>query len=189
MYFQTLDDKTECVGVYKDGRLHFDDVPAGLERTWRPGGFVNDESIEYAWLICGGQSLEETCPDDMIEEYRANIRKMNAFYKSFKIAKIDFNEHCIFDLLPHDSLVKFCEIKNKITQHVFENYEKPENYAFMADVARLAHKIRYQNLNVDASDCKSLFVNTNNRIGMQKVLDLSQYIDYNIYGTVSPRRS
>ncbi len=187
MYFQTLDDKTECVGVYKDGRLHFDDVPAGLERTWRPGGFVNDKDIEYAWLICGGQSLEETCPDDMIEEYRANIRKMNAFYKSFKIAKIDFNEHCIFDLMPHDSLVEFCEIKNKITQHVFENYEKPENYTFMVDVARLVYKIRYQNLNIDASDCKSLFVHTNNRIGMQKVLDLSQYIDYNIYGTVTGR--
>ena len=27
MIFQTLDDKTECVGVYVDGKLHFDKIP------------------------------------------------------------------------------------------------------------------------------------------------------------------
>ena len=35
MYFQTLDDKGECVGVYKDGKLYFQDLPTGLERTWK----------------------------------------------------------------------------------------------------------------------------------------------------------
>ena len=128
MYFQTLDDKTECVGVYKDGRLHFEEMPTDLNRTWRPGGFVNHSAIEYAWLVCGGASLEEACPDDLLQEYKASVRKMKAFYKSFKIAKIDFGEHCIFDLIPPDSLIQFCEIKNKITQHVFENHEKPVNY-------------------------------------------------------------
>ena len=187
MYFQTLDDKTECVGVYKDGRLHFDDVPADLERTWRPGGFVEGDSIEYAWLISGGQSLEEACPDNLRDEYLASTRKMKAFYKSFQIAKIDFNQHCIFDLIPHDSLVKFCEIKNKITEHVFESREKPENYDFMVNVSKLMHKIRYQYLNIDVSDCKTLFTSTINRNGLQRVLNTGNYIDYNMYGTVTGR--
>lgn len=30
MYFQTLDDKSECVGIYKDGKLHFDNFPTGF---------------------------------------------------------------------------------------------------------------------------------------------------------------
>ena len=36
-------------------------------------------------------------------------------------------------------------IKNKITKHVFENYEKPKNYEHLADVHRLLHKLKYRN--------------------------------------------
>ena len=187
MYFQTLDDKTECVGVYKDGRLHFKDFPEELQRTWRPGGFFDDSSIEYAWLICGGSSLEDACPDELLEEYRSVVRKMSAFYKSFKIAKIDFNEHCIFDLIPHDALVQFCEIKNKITRHVFDNMSKPTNYDYLVAVAKLLQKIRYQGLHVEAADCKNLFLNTVNRHALQKILQASVYIDYNLFGTVTGR--
>jgi len=59
MYFQTLDDKTECVGVYKNGNLHFDDIPSDLLRTWKYTGSVTGDDIEYASLLCGGLSLEE----------------------------------------------------------------------------------------------------------------------------------
>ena len=187
MYFQTLDDKSECVGVYKDGRLHFEDIPNGLLRTWRPGGFVHNDTIEYAWLLSGGKTMLEACPPSLLEEYESNIKKMKAFHKSFKIAKLDFDDHCIFDLIPHDSLVRFCEIKNKITQHVFENYEKPANYDLMVDIAKLSNKIRHQTLNIDTADCKDLYVNSNNRNGIQKVMQLKKYIDYNVYGTVTGR--
>jgi len=187
MYFQTLDDKTECVGVYKDGRLHFQDIPEGLDRTWRPGGFISDDNIDYAWLICNGQSLGEVCPEHLQKEYEGSRRKMSAFYKSFQIAKIDFNEHCIFDLIPQDSLIQFCEIKNKITQHVFETYEKPENYEFMCDIAKLTQKLRHQKLNIDISNSKSLFTRTMNRNELQRILSVGSYIDYNIYGTVTGR--
>jgi hypothetical protein len=187
MYFQTLDDKSECVGVYKDGRLHFEDIPTGLLRTWRPGGFVHDDGIEYAWLMSSGKTLLEACPPNLIEEYQASIRKMTAFYKSFKIARLNFDDHCIFDLIPHDSLIQFCEIKNKITQHVFETCEKPENYDFMVKVATLIHKIRYQPLNIDMSDCKGLHTSTSNRASIKKIMQLQKYIDYNIYGTVTGR--
>ena len=187
MYFQTLDDKSECVGVYKDGRLHFEDIPDQLLRTWRPGGFVQSEGVEYAWLLCGGKTLEQACPPELLDEYQACVKKMTAFYKSFKIAKLDFNDHCIFDLIPHDSLVRFCEIKNKITEHVFENAEKPKNYEFMVEVSKLIHKIKHQQLNIDMSDCKSLHVSSNNRAGLKKIMQLDKYIDYNIYGTVTGR--
>ena len=187
MYFQALDDKSECVGVYKDGRLHFEDIPDGLLRTWRPGGLIDNEDIEYAWILCEGKTLEQVCPSNLLDEYQAIIRKMTAFYKSFKLAKLDFNEHCIFDLIPHDSLVHFCEMKNKITQHVFETTEKPKNYDFMAHTSKLIHKIRYQALNIDMSDCKPLHVSSANRVALKKIMQLEKYIDYNVYGTVTGR--
>jgi len=189
MYFQTLDDKTECVGVYKDGVLHFDEMPADLERTWRFGGSVGSDSVEYAWLRCGGLSLQEVCPENLLERYKSSIQKMKAFHKSFRIAKLDFNEHCIFDLIPQDSLMEFCEIKNQITEHVFDNYEKPQNYDFLVDASKLLHAMRHRSVNIDISDCKSMFTSTNNRLGLKKIMDGSKYIDYNLFGTVTGRLS
>ena len=53
MYFQTIDDKKECVGVYQDGQLFFDEIPPNLERTWKYSGTLEDSPAEYAWLYCG----------------------------------------------------------------------------------------------------------------------------------------
>ena len=47
MIFQTLDDKSECVGVYVDGKLNFDSIPTGLTKTWKYTGSVRDPDIEY----------------------------------------------------------------------------------------------------------------------------------------------
>ena len=139
MYFQALDDKNECVGVYRNGELYFEDLPDDIERTWRHGS-VKKNDIEYAWLRCGGLSLEQACPEHLKKEYERTSRKLNAFYKSFKIAKIDFTQHCVFDLIPHSALKEFCEIKNKITQFVFESYERPLNYDFLHAAHELVSK-------------------------------------------------
>ena len=187
MYFQTLDDKTECVGVYKNGLLHFDHIPEDLSRTWRYTGSVKKPDVEYAWLYTNGVSLKEAAPSELLEEYEVSVRKMNAFYKSFQIAKIDFNDHCIFDLIPHDALVQFCKIKNKITQHVFENYTKPANYEFLSAASSLIHDIRYRELHIDTSDCRNMLTVTNSRMGIKKIVNGSKYIDYNLFGTVTGR--
>ena len=187
MYFQTLDDKTECVGVYKDGNLYFDEIPSDLTRTWRVGGSVMGSDIEYAWLWSGGKSLEDVCPESLLPSYKASTQKMRAFYKSFTLAKIDFNEHCIFDLIPSDALMEFCEIKNQITEHVFESCEKAPNYDFLVGASKLLHRIRHRPLNIDISDCKSMFTSTNNRLGLKKIMEGSRYIDYNLFGTKTGR--
>ena len=41
------------------------------------------------------------------------------------------NENCFFELVPQQFLLEFCDIKNKITEHVLKNYEKPKNYDFL----------------------------------------------------------
>ena len=35
MLFQAIDDKTNCVGIYADGKLHFDNLPVNLTKTWK----------------------------------------------------------------------------------------------------------------------------------------------------------
>ncbi len=186
MYYQSLDDKTECVGIYADGKLYFDDIPDGLERTWRHSGF-SSETVEYAWIMCGGKLLSEVCPSNLEEDLKKTQAKFKAYLKSFKIAKINLHEFCFFDLVPKDFLLEFCEVKNKITQHVFENFEKPKNYKHLADIHKLLHKIKYRQLNLDISDCRSLFNSTADRQKIKNILAGSQHIDYNLFGTVTGR--
>jgi hypothetical protein len=187
MYFQTLDDKSECVGVYKDGKLHFDDFPGDLKRTWKYSGSITDSDIEYGWLYTQGEPLRVVCPPEYQKELKASIKKMEAFFKSFQIAKLDMTQHCMFDLIPEDSLAAFCEIKNKITEYVFSTYEKPENYDFLNSAYKLLYSIREREVNIDISDCKNMFTSTNNRLGLQKIINGSKHMDYNLFGTVTGR--
>ena len=187
MYFQTLDDKTECIGVYVNGKLNFDYIPDNLTKTWRYTGSVKDENIEYAWLYANGVDLGSACPEHLSERLDKAQRKFRAFLKTFEIGKINMREHCFFDLVPETFLKEFCEVKNLVTQHVFEHYERPENYDMLASFEKLLYKIKYQDLNINIDGCKSYF---HTSLGRRKVGDLlkgSNHIDYNLFGTVTGR--
>ena len=149
MYFQTLDDKSECVGVYVDGKLHFDKTPPDLTRTWKYTGSVTEPHIEYAWLYAHGAPLEEVCPPHLKKNLLKAQKRFLAHLKAFELGKINLREHCFYDLIPKTFLLEFCEIRNQITKHVFESFEKPQNYDLLADFQKLLHKIQYQNLNLN----------------------------------------
>jgi len=187
MYFQTIDDKQECIGVYKDGALFFDERPSDLKKTWKHSGTLSDEEIEYAWIYCDGQNLELACPDDLKSHYDTAAAKMRAYRKSFELAKVDLNEHCFFDLVPHDFIVKFLDVKTQITQHVFDTYARPNNYDHLAAAHRLLHKIKYQPLNINTEGCRDIFLKSGLRGEAQKYLKKTNYIDYNLFGTVTGR--
>lgn len=193
MYFQALDDKKQCVGIYHNGRLIFDEnqFPKTLSsmRTWRYSGFLDDDSIEYAWLIAGGKTLKESCPEHLIGSLLKFEKKMNAYKKAFELAKVNFREHCFFDLVPHDFLVSFLELKNQITRHVFETEEKTPLYQHLLEVEKLLYKIRYQNLNVNNQNARGLFTSSRSRSAAQKLLNGPKHIDYNIFGTRTGRLS
>jgi len=189
MFFQAIDDKKECIGVYQNGKLYFDNFPSDLTKTWRYSGSITDPSVEYAWLRTGGRNITDCCPEDLCNELQATQRKMKAYLKSFKIAKVNMADHCVFDLIPHDFLVRFCELKNRITEHVFETYDKPENYDHLDSVYKLLHKIRYQRLNLNSEDCKQLFYSSMNRQKIQELMKNFRRIDYNMFGTVTGRLS
>ena len=176
MIFQTL-----------DGKLHFDEVPTNLTKTWKHTGSITDPNVEYAWLRCGGQSLKQACPEELIDEWRRLQRRFEAYLKSFRIGKISMREHCFYDLVPKDFLQQFCEVKNQITEYVFENYEKPENYEHLDKVQKLLYKIKYRDLNISGENSKSLFYLTHMRERAQKLLKGPAHVDYNLFGTVTGR--
>ena len=187
MIFQTLDDKSECVGVYVDGQLHFDSIPSNLTTTWKYTGSLENKDVEFVGLWTNGLELEECCPEEHAAELKQCRNKLEAYLKSFKIAKVNMRDHCIFDMIPQDFLMRFCEVKNKVTEHVKENWERPSNYEHLADVSKLLHKIKYQTLNWSTQDCRHLLVSSRDRDKAKLLLSNYRQIDYNLFGTVTGR--
>ncbi len=187
MYFQSLDDKSQCVGIYTNGKLYFDDLPTGLTKTWRHSGAISDNSVEYAWIMSGGKNLADVCPPKLAGQLASNQAKFKAYLQSFRLAKINLRELCFYDLVPEDFLLDFCDTKNLITEHVFENYDKPKNYQHLADVHRLLHKIKFNDLNTNNKNCRELMTSSRERNQIQRLLNGPQHIDYNLFGTVTGR--
>ena len=98
MLFQPIDDKTNCIGIYADGNLIFDEskMPKNLSKTWRYTGSLTSEDIEYAWIYANGKAMGDVCPEELLETWEKTSRKIRAYKKSFDIAKINLREHCFF---------------------------------------------------------------------------------------------
>ena len=177
MIFQTLDDKSECVGVYVGGQLYFDDIPEDLTVTWKYSGSLSDKDVEFVGLWTNGLSIEECCPEEHADELRQCRNKLEAYLKSFKIAKINMQDHCMFDMIPQDFLMRFCEVKNKITKHVQGTWQKPSNYRHLSEVDQLLHKIKYQGLNLSVQDCRHLLTSTRDRDKAKVLINNYRQID------------
>ena len=187
MYFQTLDDKGECVGVYKDGKLYFEDLPEGLKRTWKYAEYLEESDVEYASIWCGNRSIDDVWPDVLVDDWLAVEGKLKAFYRSFVLAKVNMDENCFFDLVPKQFLLEYCEMRNKITQYVFEKYEKPQNYDFMVDLTKVLTKIKHQRLNIDVSSLSDRAHLPKFRQAAKKYAQIDPYCRYNINGTKTGR--
>tara|TARA_R110002020_G_scaffold9035_11_gene36192 strand:- start:887 stop:2071 length:1185 start_codon:yes stop_codon:yes gene_type:complete len=187
MIFQPIDDKADCIGIYADGTLFYEGFPSPLTRTWQYSASLHDENIEYAYLYGNGKTLEDLCPPVLTRDLKKAQKRLKAYMKSFQLAKVEMRDHCIFDLVPEDFLKEFCEIKNKITEHVFETHEKPEAYPHLDRVHQLLHQIRYQKLNLNNENCKELYYLSTNRKRANLLLNGAAYIDYNMFGTITGR--
>lgn len=189
MLFQALDDKGQCVGVYVDGKLSFKNIPTGLTSTWDYANFLKDQDINYARLYCGGQTLDQACPDHLLDEWHEKSAKLKAFLNSFKESKVSLRENCFFDLVPERFLLDFCEIKNEITKYILENYEKPKNYDFLLQTNVILSKIKQNDLDIDADALKNRLHEFKVRQFVNKLDRTNKYIDFNLFGTKTGRLS
>ncbi len=186
MLFQALDEKEKCVGIYVDGQIH-KDLPQGLSKTWKYSSFLENNDIEYANIYCEGKSLGDVCPDHLKADYDRIWRKLKAFYKSFVTSKVSLVDHCFFDLVPEGFLKEYCLIKNKITEHVFQNYNKPSNYSNMVDIMKLVTDIKQQKLNIDLSCLNNDLADYRTKEFYKKIMRTEPVVNYNIFGTKTGR--
>tara|TARA_B100001250_G_scaffold414579_1_gene454124 strand:+ start:7736 stop:8959 length:1224 start_codon:yes stop_codon:yes gene_type:complete len=187
LLFQTLDDKKDCVGVYVDGELIHDTIPTGLSQTWDYSTFLQDTDIEYAKLYCGGMSLDQVCPPHLRTQWEGVRDKLKAYYRSFGFAKVSLDENCFFDLVPRQFLLDYCEVKNKITQHVFDSYEKPDNYDFIKQLRVTLDDIRYNELTLNMEGIRPIYHKASTRKFVKNLQKYSSHCRYNIWGTKTGR--
>lgn len=189
MLFQTLDDKKECVGIYANDKLHFREIPENLSASWSYSPYLKGLKIDYAQLYCEGKSLDEVCPEYLKEEWTEIKNKLKAFMNSFFEAKVSLDQNCFFDLTPVNFLEKYCDVKNKITQHVFVSYEKPKEYDFYRRFNELLVDIKYRPLNIDLEKMKENILSEKDLNYYHRVLDFSNNINYNLFGSITGRLS
>ena len=152
MFFQAFDEKNECAAVYANGALQQDYSGLELGKTWGYTKHVNAPNAMYAHIWSGGQSLSEACPEVLKEEYQRLHTKGAAFIKAFATCKINLDDVCFYDLVPNSYLLDLCDLKNKISEHVFETYNKPKNYDFLVGLTKMLAKISSQDLNLSTAN-------------------------------------
>ena len=188
MLFQTLDNKHKCIGVYYDGNLYFNrELPNGINKTWSYASFLGDREIRYAHLQCGGKSIDSVCPPSIKKDWNQVNRKIKAFMRSIHLAKVSLDDNCFYDLIPKKFLLEFCEVKNRITKHVFENFLPPKNLRFLTLLTKVVEDVNQQKLNIDIDGFKPHLAEYKARQWRKKVKSISPYIKYDIFGTKTGR--
>tara|TARA_B100000131_G_C18095679_1_gene603924 strand:+ start:432 stop:1634 length:1203 start_codon:yes stop_codon:yes gene_type:complete len=189
LIFQLLDDKSDCPGYYLDGAIHTNQpLPDSLSGTWKYSSKLKScKGVKYAHLYAGGKSLDEVCPSHIEQQWQSSSQKLKAFYRSFVESKVSLEENCFFDLVPEHFLVQYFDLRNKITSHVLENYECPENYRFLRDLAVLVDDIRNRPMNIDTSSMKDQLHKMPARNFLNKVNKARPICDYNMFGTKTGR--
>lgn len=185
--FQPLENKEECIGIYHDGRLLFNEDISyeELNATWEYSTSLPRKNFKYAKLFCEGKSLNDVCPQDLSDKWKSSKGRLKAFFNSFKHAKISLNEHCFYDLVPENFLYEYFDLQNRISEYVFENYEQPENYDFLKSEMILAKQIEKRKLNYDISNLDEEDPEQNKIIN--KVKKSRGHIRYDIFGTRTGR--
>ena len=187
MTFVTLDEKLSCVGIYQNGELHFKQLPTDLDRTWKYIPYLEKEKIEYAYLYCEGKEMTEVCPEHLKNDWQAYNKKLGAFVKSFKEAKIDFDDNCIYDLIPKQFLLEFCDLKSKIIDNVFLTYKKPVNYDFSLELEKVLDSIKRQELKIDLKSLEKRRYEEQVRNFIKNTANWTKNVDFNQFGSKTGR--
>tara|TARA_R110002074_G_scaffold394653_2_gene582167 strand:+ start:740 stop:1924 length:1185 start_codon:yes stop_codon:yes gene_type:complete len=187
MLFQVLDDKEECVTVCLDGKIVRDPSFENLTKTWRWLPSLGNAEVDCAFLYANGRGLNDLCPEDLKEEWNTLLKKFAAFNTAFKEAKIETRDVCRDLLIPERYFKDLCFFKDKISEHVFENYEKPPNYDFLYQLTKVLEEIKTQKLNIVPYGLEDRMSAYKTRAFARKLKFIQPYINYDVFGTKTGR--
>ncbi len=188
MSFQILDDRNQCFGVYVNGQFIYDNLPDNIGGTWSWTPHLIGRNIDYADIWASGKPLNEVGPIHLQDRYEVRSRKIKAFLKSTTLAKINYDDVCLFEVIPDSHLRHYCEIKNEICDWVFENHEKPKNHTFMVNLMEMCYDVSQ---NIPVIDLNRLFrYSKNDRKAyhlFNQVKGQNTPIMYDVWGSVTGR--
>jgi hypothetical protein len=188
MIFQILDDKRDCLGLFSNGEFYYGHIKRAFEKTWDWSPHLSDDDYEYARIWCGGKTLEEACPEHLVDRLEIHKKRVKNFVKAASIAKINLEHVCLFDIIPEQALVHWCEVKNEICQYVFEEYNKPANHKFMIDLNKLTHEISNNPVVLDQNKLFNYQKTDHKARSLWKSFGgKTPHIFYEIYGSVTGR--
>jgi len=188
MLFQILDDKKDCLGIFTEEKFYYGSLRESFTKTWDWSPHLSNIDYNYARLYCGGQTLDQVCPDNLKDRYEIHRKKIGAFIKAISIAKINVSDICLFDLIPEQHLRHWCQVKNEICEHVFQNYTKPANHKFLTDLSELVYEITQQPVKINQNKLYSYAQDDYKAKTLwDKFGGKESLISYNIWGTVTGR--
>jgi len=185
--FQILDSKSDCIGYFADNQIiSTPDLPP-TGGTWEYSSHLGDGRYELARIYSQGATLTDVCPEDMKADWEKTKKTLRSSLKAFSTAKLSLNDNCFYDVLPEYFLYQYMNMRNSITSHVLDNYERPENYDQMYNLCVVVKSIASQPLNIDIDPIKHLLTSVKGQ-NFQRTLRRSRHVcDYNPWGTVTGR--
>ena len=182
--FQIID--RDCPLIYHNSKF-YKNLQPHFNQTWSYSPALKNVNVECAKLYCGGQTLDKVCPPGLQEEWENINNRLKAYYRSMREVGLDLKEHCFYDLVPKDFVKDYCEIKNKLTNYVITNYNRPSNYEFLLSLARVVSDIEQQDLNIDASSLAGELHRLKTRRFVKKLKEIKPRVSYNVFGSKTGR--
>ena len=188
MLFQTFDEKEKCVMVYKNKKFHKKITP-GCTKTWSYANHLRHKNVEYAslYVLPHGKSLSDLCPSENKAAFNDIQKRIKSVIKSAKVAGLNLGSFCIYELMPRHLLRDWAEIKNKICETVFEEYEKPKNYEQLLKITKVITDIKQKPLQLDIQKLNR--VTTQDKNTYKLINEAMPYIEYDASKTITGRLS
>ena len=179
----------ENIRLISDGKIiSKSEIGNNTVETWSyDPRLSSDRDIRCASLYVSGGTLEDVCPEELKERWEKNIKRIEAFCRSFKTSMVNLGDHCLFDLIPAKYTLEYFSLKEQITDHVLRTYEEPANYNFMLGISKYVKDVKTRPLNLDMSQLDKNLHETRAR-ALRKTLEKKvPYIMYKIDGTRTGR--
>jgi len=187
LLFQVLDTKADCVGYYANNIIYPGRSLPTEGGTWDYSPHLLGKDYEIARIYSHGATITDVCPEDMKEDWEKIKKTLKSCLKAFSTAAINMHENCFYDLVPEYFLYQYLEAKNRITQHVLETHERPENYQHIHNLVEMMTDIRGRYLNVDMTPISHLLSSVKGQNFHRTVQTVRHVCDYNPWGTVTGR--
>ena len=81
----------------------------------------------------------------------------------------------------------YLQMKNEITQYVFDHYPKPDNYQFLYELQKVLFSIETRRVNLDLAPLRSKRHDFRANQFYNKIRRLKPYVRYNLFGTKTGR--